>query len=76
MICMRETPSNEGHKRVQNNVENKECLTWACEQHENVCTRSVREGMTCAATQRSVARKTKLSASFSRASFRRGKAST
>src|ERR1700744_4463784 len=59
VICACRTVSNDGRKRVQNERANKECLTWACEQHENVCTRRVREGMACAATQRSVARKTK-----------------
>ena len=59
LICTRKRTANNGRQRVQNNAANKECLTWACEQQKNVCTRSVREGMTCAATQRCVARKTK-----------------
>src|ERR1700689_4266664 len=51
--------SNNGRARVQNNAAINECLTWACKQQKNVCTRSAREGMTCVATQRCVARKTK-----------------
>ena len=60
VICANKTDANAVAKRVQNDPANKECLTWACKQHENVCIQSVREGMTCAATQWSVARKTKI----------------
>ena len=58
-VCASKTESNNGRQRAQNNAAINECLTWACKQQKNVRTRSVKEGMTCAATQRCVARETK-----------------
>jgi hypothetical protein len=58
-VCAPKAESNNGRQLAQNSAAINECLTWACKQQKNVHTRSVREGLTCAATQRCVARKTK-----------------